>query len=1673
MPETKRNKFIKIIAGILGGILLLFIIAVLLIRSPWGQDIIVSKALDLVADKTGAKVDIRRLFITFSGNAFLEGLYVEDQQGDTLLYSESLELSVALIPLVKGHGLNLKMLEWSGLTARVNRKEPSGAYNFDFLIAAFAAEPDSTQAATEPPKEGAPFYIEVGTVAFNDFDITYDDEVSGILASLKIGGLQLEMDDFDLDQMRFHVESVALEHSEVTYKQVKPLAQSVDTTGSPSVLPFLIVDELTLDDVKGSYVSMPDSIAVEAQIGHFLVEAPEIDLANNIINIETIVFQQSDLSYVSTKRLQPIAQPADTVEGIRAPLAFEWPDWQVAVGSISLADNQLAYQVDTVRSREGTFNANAMAFADLAFEASNVALHPGLAQAQVNSLSFSEASGLHLTQLAFDLKVEDNALSLANLEVETGKSSVKGSLSVSYPSVAEALNSPETSVFDLYIAEMGINVSDAFIFQPILAENKYLVALAEQKLSGHFQLTGSLADLKVNDALINWGDETTLSWNGALKNVLDVQHLQFAAAPFTFKTSRTDVVKFMSEDELGVAVPETITLDLTANGELDESTILASLTTPDGRINVNGKFSNKERLSFAADIDVKELRLGKLLKSDQIGMLTFTAEAAGSGSNLPSLNASLQSDFQTLEFNRYDFSGLALAGNMKEGKGDVDLLFKDENLDVSMKALIELDTSSSTVNMVLDLKGADLLALGITKEDIRARFKLEADFDGNADVFSIKADIEDGLAIYDGRSFPLGAFNADAMVKEDSTSLHVASRSLRLNMESNTSPSLLAAAITRQLNAYFSDSVATDTVLRNTVMEMALTIRQSPLLNEVLLPGLEQMDSVTITATFDEANSTLEARIRAPLIAYGGSKVDSLRFDLTGGKDSVTFDFGWLGVEAGPLAIQRTTIAGVLRSRLLTFDFDSFDKEEAIAHVRSEISFESDTINYHVVPSGFVLDKSSWSIEETNEIRYANRLLTFQDFTLSKNQQSLTVSSNLPNIEKAHIGIDFKNFSLATLLSSLNPEEPLVTGVLSGNFIVEDPFGNTGMLASLKIDQLHIMEVDLGNMVVNAKSIGSGGYDFNLALKGASADLDLTGDYLADEAGAKMNLDLKLNEVKTSVIEGFAKEAVSEASGSMAGVVKITGTTASPEYNGTIRFNAASLVVNSLDTRFTLPDETLKVDNTGLYLDNFTVVDDDENVFRLDGRVLTENIGNPTFQLTINARNFQPVNAAKGDKQLFYGKVKMDADLTVGGDLKVPVIRGKLAIKEGTDFTVVVPESQVDLAEREGVVMFVNKANPDDILTRSEGSSSSAQITGYDVNTTLTVEKNAVFKLIIDEKTGDNFQVSGTGTLVVGLDPTGRTTLSGTYAIASGHYEASLYNLVKKRFEMSSESTISWRGDPLDASLNVRAIYNVETSAAPLMAIYTSGESSSLASKYQQTLPFLVYLNVSGQLLQPQLSFALDMPESDQGAIGGDVYSRVQQLNSQESELNKQVFSLLVLNRFFPGSGTDGSGGGVASIARGNVNKVLSGQLNNFSDKLVGKTGLDLNFGLDSYTDYEGETPEDRTQLDIDAQKKLFHDRLIVQVGSAVDIEGTAQTTDDTTPVIGNVSLEYLLSEDGRYRLKGFRKNEYEGVIDGQLILTGISVMYNKEFNKFRELWRKMAKEEGMEEEIEQGKAEK
>ena len=75
-----------------------------------------------------------------------------------------------------------------------------------------------------------------------------------------------------------------------------------------------------------------------------------------------------------------------------------------------------------------------------------------------------------------------------------------------------------------------------------------------------------------------------------------------------------------------------------------------------------------------------------------------------------------------------------------------------------------------------------------------------------------------------------------------------------------------------------------------------------------------------------------------------------------------------------------------------------------------------------------------------------------------------------------------------------------------------------------------------------------------------------------------------------------------------------------------------------------------------------------------------------------------------------------------------------------------------------------------------------------------------------------------------------------------------------------------------------------------------------------------------------------------------------------------------------------------------------------------------------------------------------------------MDVEGEKAQQNTANDITSDVTIEYKLSPDGRYRLKGFRNNQYEGAIDGQIIETGIGVSYVRDFNLWRELFRSPGK---------------
>lgn len=1660
-PQEKKawwQRGLKIFWRIFQVLVVVIILLLLFIRSPWGQDIITKEATKFVSNKTNTEVNIDKLFVTFSGKVSLQGLYLEDKKGDTLVYSKELEAAIPLIPIIKGEPISLNRLTWNGLKANVYRKDSISGYNFQFLIDAFAGDPAEAKPEEAQLQDQEMPEIYVGSIDFADFDLTFDDEVMGIDAKLNLGKFKFRGKNIDLNKMEFEAKKLQLENTKINYTQTKPFAETEDTTASP--LPFLRLDELRLSNVQANYKSTPDDMEAEVDLNDFLVEIPKADLAKQDIEINQLNLHQSDFQLKmgkaseADKKTEELGE--DAKDEVEKAFTFEWPDWNVKVRSIDIAENNLLYQVGEKPKPNQQFNPDFIDIKDftLAVEDLELGEEEHLA-ANFKQLAFQEQhSNINLKQLGFELNLNKTELGLQDFVLQTDKNELNAQLGLKYNSIKDLIDNPDQSDFNIDLSDLSIDLKELFRFAPDLKSNEYIAKLSRNKITGKIKAQGSLSEMDLTNFAMRWGN-TNIETHGKLKNLTDPDNLYANIDDFRLNTIRQDVLLFVEEEELGIAVPETIYLKSQLTGGLDDLKTKTLLQIPEGEISVDGSFKNKELMAFDAVLDVTDFDLGKILNNPNIGKIELNLKSQGQGSTLENITGVIDTKFSKLEFNDYDFSALKIKGNLTDGNGNVILSYLDDNLDMLLTSNIQMDSLGQKIGIDLEVEEADIQKLNLMDKEINAHLALMADFENIDGAFKLESHLIDGNIDHDNKTYILGPLNMFGSIENDSTYFVLDSRVLRGQVTANANPENVGIALQEQLERYYKDSVPQiDTLKKPVTVDVDLAVMPHPILTDVFVPGIVKIDTTQISVNFDEKRNSLNSSVSLSYLNFENNVIDDLYFDINAGLDVAQFMLGFENFDAGGFGMYRTFLSGDLTDGILTANFFSLNEEDEIFYAfHSQTSGRENDLRFHLLPDNLILNNETWNIPEDNEIVFKEKNIEAQNFKLTREERSLKVANNLleDEIKAENIGLAFKDFKLESLLALVNPDDHLAEGDLQGDIVVVNPMGKLGVLADFGIDDLQVYQTPLGDLSLKAVSKELNEYHFGMDLKGADVDIEAEGNFMNQEKDAFVKLNVNIDRFGMETLEGLSQNELTQGSGYLSGNINIEGNTKSPKYDGHLKFNEASFKVAQLNSKFTFDEDNIQINDKGLKFKNFTVQDEQNQELSINGDVIVSSLRSPKFDLRMKANDFQLMNSTEEDNDLFYGKVNVDLNGTIKGRTSSPNIDMDITVKKDTDFTYAMSAAQAAKESQEGVVEFVNRDAPVYVIENKRDSIKNTEIKGMNLHTNIKIDDGATFGVIVDPRTNDNLQITGDGDLDFRINRNGQMNLTGRYTIDDGYYKLSLYNLVKRKFDFRKGSSINWSGDLMDADLDVTAIYSVKASPAGLMGRATAGASEEDRSRYKQKLPFLVFLNVDGSIDKPELSFGLDMEEESKGAMDGSVYSQVQQMQGDEGDLNKQVFSLLVLNRFFP-EGSDGGGGGFASMARDNLNQALTDQLNNFSDQFTGESGFSLNFGLDSYETYSDGSSQQRTDLDITAEQRLFNDRLVVKAGTEMNVQGDLQPGEEK-PVLGNVSIEYLITKDGRWRLRGFRKNEYENVIDGQIFTNGIGVLFQKDFNRFGYLW--------------------
>jgi hypothetical protein len=1011
---------------------------------------------------------------------------------------------------------------------------------------------------------------------------------------------------------------------------------------------------------------------------------------------------------------------------------------------------------------------------------------------------------------------------------------------------------------------------------------------------------------------------------------------------------------------------------------------------------------------------------------------------------------------------------------------------KDPNIHFDLDAKANMSKKYPSVNATLNVDSIDLKALGFSSNAMRFHGKIVANVP-TADPDYLNANIQGTqlLLIQGTQRIRLDSLSLISTATSDSSTLRLKTPFMTAHLGGKYLLTQIAPAVQTVINKYFNMS-ASSTANTTTTVATAKTsqpqqfhfdakIVKTPLLTQ-FAPTLKQLDPVILTGRFNSTTGELVVNATMPKVVYGSEVINNAKLSINTGNNALNYALTVDEVKASSsLDLLNTSITGNAQNNKLNVSVQVRDASKKERYrIAGVFSILDNEYQFSFLQNGLMFNYQPWSISGDNSLQFGGKGILAKDFTISNSGQSLSVTSSAQTYN-APLDVKFNNFHIETLTRLAQQDSLQVGGVINGNAQLSDLQKAMKFTSSLNINDFSFKGDTVGNVALKVNNQTENAYSATMNITGKGNQVNLTGLYYTAPQ-SKLDLTLDIINLNVKSVEGFSFGAIRNAKGAVTGQLKIQGTPSAPEVRGDINFNQVGFNVAMLNSYFTMPKESITFNNEGIRFNDFTLVDSTQNKAVISGSVYTKDFTAFKFGMNIHTDNFRVINSTAADNKLYYGKLYLNSDITIRGNQDTPIVDATLTVNDKTDLTIVIPQDDPGIEDRKGVVEVINERAPklDSILLAKKlDSLKKSNLKGLDVTATVNISKAAKFTIVIDERNGDVVHLQGEAHLNGGIDPSGKTNLTGTYTVESGSYNLA-YATVKRTFNFKKGSVITWTGDPTSANIDLTAIYVANVPPIDLVQQQLGGDVTN-NTMYKQKLPFNVDLNLKNQLMKPDISFDIVLPDSSY-TVSPDVVTtvndRLAQVRQDPNEMNKQVLGVLVLGHFIGDNPLQSQGGstGINGAIRSSVSSLLSDQLNKLAGNLIG--GVQLSFDLTSGADYSTGVQQNRTDLNVGLSKQFLNDRVTVTVGNNFNLEGQNQPGQKTTDIAGNISVNYKLTQDGRYIIRAYRRDEFI-VVEGQVVETGVGFSLTYEYNHLKELLKKSKEQKALEKKYRQDQREK
>ncbi|WP_297796690.1 translocation/assembly module TamB domain-containing protein [uncultured Eudoraea sp.] len=1288
-------------------------------------------------------------------------------------------------------------------------------------------------------------------------------------------------------------------------------------------------------------------------------------------------------------------------------------------------------------------------FTNLNIEADDFQILGPEVTAIINELSLKSKLGIDLKKLATRFKYTKQQMRFDSLQIQTPKSNIVGNLEFNYKRE------------DLVEFIDKVNLNGNFVESTVALDeiNQLYDQFGSEKLVNFSaNVSGVLNDLNVEQLFLQ-SDNTGIRGDFNFKNIFTKETPFELNADIKNITTSYYELRSLLPKILGKSLPSTFRRlgQFTVRGDafITETSIAtqANLNTAIGSSYVDlalTDIKNIDNATYKGFVSLIDFDLGRFVENKNLGKTTVDVNVEGKGFVSKNLNTEVLGRVYSINFNNYDYKDLNVSGILKDQLFDGSLISNDENIKFRFEGLADFSADKSSFNFKAAVEYADLKTLNFINDSVSV-FKGDVTMDITGSSFqSIEGDIKFTKTSYQNKNstYYFEDFKIVSNFTEDST------RTIEINSPDIITGYMKGKFKVRELGKLVRNSIGS--IYTNYKpfeisegQELTFNFKIYNKIVEVFFPEVAFGPNTFIRGDIVADEGDFKLNFKSPYLSAYGNELDSIDVKIDNKnplfntylsvKDVSTRyydvkDFSLINTTLNDTLFFRTEFKGGSEyddSYNLNF-YHTFnqDNKSVIGLKKSDVSFKGNT---------WVLNRESNSKNKVIVNSTLDSIIIQEVVMNNDNREQIRLRGQLADSTYKDLELQFKLVSLNKIAPAIDSLK--LKGEINGTLNVLQKDNVYLPVCNLDIAEFGINGIDLGDLnigIVGNRDLSE--FSVNSQIKENGLEkFGVFGKFTWDQEIPQADLVATFSNFNMQPFSPLGKNIVSNIRGKLNGNAQIKGDIRNPDIDGLLTMNNAGISVPYLNVDYDfganstvrLYEQTFDFQNIGL---TDVVYNTNSN---LDGTIQHQFFKKWNFDLDIatDQDRFLILNKEFEEEILYYGTGFVTGIGRIFGPSTALNIDFEGSTARGTSLKI--PVRDLTSVGDYSFITFIDKNKIQSIDLQRQLK----EYDGLELKFDLDVTPDAEVEIVVDQQTGSALKGTGAGLVFIEINTNGKFNMFGDFVVVTGEYNYKFGGIIDRTFKVKPGGSIVWDGAPLEAILDMEAVYSLNANPAPLLD----------NAGYSRRIPTDVVIRLTDQLERPTIDLNIEFPGTS-STVKSELEYRLQDPTIEE----RNAFFLLAQGTFV----SEGSGINQQAVT-GNLIQTASGLLN----QVLSESNDKFDFGVSyeqGYLDPNNIETENRLGVTVSTQisdKVLFNGRFGVPVG------GVSETV-----VAGDVEVQVLLNEEGTLRAKIFnRENEIQQFLAQQQGYTqGVGISYEVDFNSFKELMQKIFSKKEMEPEVPQ-----